>query len=132
MKFLTVQEAEASLAGLDDPEAIKHAAVMLAPADAFCELFRHSLRDQILATRSNELAEQTVRLGHKVVEKSLERRARASEEYKQAQQLYQEALELKIYLKTYLAGVKMSHEATIAQQRRDTAEIKAGIYHKGS
>jgi len=131
MKFPTIKQIEALLEKApSDAEAMKHAARELGPAEAYSEYYRHALRDQILAEQGAEAVKTMA--GEKIVEKRLERIARASTEYNKAAILYQQAMEVKTFLRVYIAGLKMKHEAKLTEERRTTAEIRANIYQTGS
>jgi len=131
--FKSIDEIKKILLELtDESEAYKFCSTILGPCEAYCTYYKDTLRDQILDEQCNKEAKLLEEKGYKIVEKALERVARNSKEYKDAGLEYRKALELKVFLKTYLAGLKISHEKQVAEIYQETATIKQNIYHKGS
>ncbi|HEC64942.1 hypothetical protein LCGC14_1269320 [marine sediment metagenome] len=129
---MTLKEIKKQLDSVEDEgEAMKLAAELLAPKEAYCDVYKTSLRKQIHAQIMGELAAIYVRQGTRYTESRLEREARDSGAYKNETEKYGKALEIKIFLRTYLAGVKMSHEMKIASTYKISSEIKRGLYEKG-
>jgi hypothetical protein len=113
-------------------EKWKMASLHYAKANAYCQYFKDTLKEEIFATARNEVAEQFGRAAKKCTESQLERLGRVNMKYKEASQLYKECLETREYLRLYIRGLEMEHEAEIAQAYRVNSEIKAGIYSTGS
>lgn len=131
-KFSTPEEIEKILKPLETSEAIKEASRLLAPAEAYVHWFKDSGRDKLIAEQSNVVEARIIDSGGKLVEAKINRKARTSDEYREADRLYREALEAKIFLRGYMAGLSMDHESQIVEQKRTIAEIGKGIYEKGS
>lgn len=129
---MTIQEM---IQRLDDApnegEAIKIAAELLAPIEAYCDLYKTSLRKQVHAQEMGKIASNYVKKGINFTETKLEREGRCSKAYKEEQKKYGKAMEIRTFLKTYLAGVKMSHEMEVAKIYQTSAEIKKGLYKTG-
>ncbi len=129
---MTIQEIKKQLEGVqDEGEAMKLAAELLAPKEAYCDLYKTAMRKQIHAEEMGILASRYVRQGTKYTESRLEREARNSPQYINEMKKYHTALEIKIFLKTYLGGVKMSHEMKVASTYKISSEIKQNIAFKG-
>lgn len=133
--FKTPEEVKIILRPIEEesiPEAIKEATMLLAPAEAYVNWYKDSGKYQVLAEEEAIIEKEMIGIGMKIIESKLERKARCKESYKEAQEAYYNALELRIYLRNYIEALKMQHESRLTDERKVTAEIKAGIYDTGS
>jgi hypothetical protein len=120
---------------LDDTELlsekVKLVARYLAEAEAYATYYKDTLRDEILATEAKNFGAMLVS-EKGTSEAKLSRLARTTDKYKEESTKYLQALELKIFLRTYLVALQMQHDIELARERRTTAEIKSNIYQTGS
>jgi len=77
------------------------------------------------------LAEQAALIPNVSAENKLERLAKDTDEYRDASNKYKQALQIKEFLTSYLSGVKIDHEAGLANTYKATAELKQNIYSTG-
>lgn len=118
-------------AGETPGEQMKIIAKLKAPVDAYCTAYKDATRDVILAEQSNSAASELAEAGHSIVEAKVTRKARSSQDYRDAAELYTRAREALSFLITYSAGIKMDHEKNIASEYRMSAEIKANTFATG-
>lgn len=127
-----VSELKKELDEIDSlPEKIKYAAQAYAEASAYTIHFKDSGRDELLSIEGTVVAQAWTKAEKMYSEKTLERKARTSKTFGKASKKYKEMLQMKEFLKIYIQGIQMEHEAWEVSQRRVTAEIKKGIYDTG-